>query len=84
VNAEIVIQAVDAARTIPKEAIRHENGQAGVYVLADGHAAWKQITLGIESTTRAQVESGLNEGDAVALTSDKPLKDGMAVRAQQP
>jgi hypothetical protein len=40
--------------------------------------AWKAVTLGVSSTTRAQVE-GLKEGDAVALPSDKPLKDGMAV-----
>jgi hypothetical protein len=45
--------------------------------------AWRKVTLGVGSTTRTQVE-GLKDGDAVALTSDKPLKDGMAVAARFP
>ncbi len=45
--------------------------------------AWKKITLGVGSATRTQVE-GLKEGDGVALTSDKPLKDGMPVTARFP
>jgi hypothetical protein len=45
--------------------------------------SWKPVTLGVSSTTRAQVE-GLKEGDAIALPSDKPLKDGMAVTPQFP
>ena len=40
--------------------------------------AWRQITLGVGNTTRTQVD-GLKEGDAVALPSDKPLRDGMVV-----
>ena len=40
--------------------------------------AWKKITLGVANTTRTQVE-GLSESDAVALPSDKPLKEGMVV-----
>jgi hypothetical protein len=34
----------------------------------------------VNNTTRTQVE-GLREGDAVALLTDKPLRDGMEVRA---
>jgi len=83
VNAEIRAQTIDGALTVPKEAVRRELGQAGVFVLAGGHAVWKKVTLGIESTTRVQVQ-GLNEGDPIALPSDKPLADGMAVRLQQP
>ena len=83
VNAEILSEQVSGALTIPKEAVRREQGKTGVYVLnADAQGrqtvSWKAVTLGISSATRTQVE-GLKEGDAVALPSDKPLKDGMAV-----
>lgn len=47
---------------------------------------WKPVSLGISNTTRTQVtglNGGLNEGDEVALPSDKPLKDGMAVTAKE-
>jgi HlyD family secretion protein len=88
VNVEIRSEQVANALTVPKEAVRREQGQAGVFALTQNGSgqqtvAWKKVTLGVGSTTRTQVE-GLNEGDAVALTSDKPLKDGMAVAARFP
>jgi HlyD family secretion protein len=78
VNVEISAEAAASALTIPKEAVRRELGQAGVFALAGNTLTWKKITLGVANTTRTQVD-GLNENDAVALPSDKPLKDGMVV-----
>jgi HlyD family secretion protein len=78
VNVEIRAEVIDNALTIPKEAVRRELGQAGVFSLSGQSVTWKKITLGVGSTTRTQVE-GLNEGDAVALPSAKPIKDGMVV-----
>jgi RND family efflux transporter MFP subunit len=79
VNAEIKSESVAGALTIPKEAVRRERGQTGVYVLDADHIAWRKVAIGINNTTRAQVE-GLNDGDAVALLTDKQLKDGMTVK----
>jgi HlyD family secretion protein len=78
VNVEIAAEEAANALTIPKEAVRRELGQAGVFTLAGNKLVWKKITLGVANTTRTQVE-GLNENDAVALPSDKPLKEGMVV-----
>ena len=78
VNVDISSEQAASALTIPKEAVRRELGQTGVFALAGNTLAWKKITLGVGNTTRTQVE-GLNENDAVALPSDKPLKDGMIV-----
>ena len=80
VNAEIRTESVGNALTIPKEALRRQGGQTGVYLLEDSHLAWRAVKLGINNTTRTQVE-GLQEGEAVALLTDKPLRDGMEVRA---
>jgi hypothetical protein len=41
--------------------------------------AWRRIQVGITSETRAEILAGLKEGDAVALPSDRPLKNGLAV-----
>ena len=79
VNVEIIAKSVENALTIPKEAVRRD----GVFVLVGDRLVWKRISLGVANTTRTQVE-GLNEGDAVALGSDVPLKDGMQVRAVFP
>ncbi len=79
VNAEIKAESAQNALTIPREAIRREQGQAGVFVLSGGRVTWKKVTMGIGNTTRAQV-TGLNEGDSIALPTEKPLKEGMLVK----
>ncbi len=83
VNAEIKAESAQNALTIPREAIRREQGQAGVFVLAGDRVTWKKVTMGIGNTTRAQV-TGLNEGDSIALPTEKPLKEGMLVKPQFP
>ena len=80
VNAEIRTEEIASTLTIPKESIRRELGQAGVFVLRGKTVAFQKVSLGIGSTTRLQVQ-GLQEGDAVALPSDKPINDGMIVDA---
>jgi HlyD family secretion protein len=79
VNAEILAQSVPDALTILKEAVRNEHGQPGVFVLSGDRVEWKKVTQGVSNTTRTQVD-GLNEGDAVALYSDKALTNGMVVK----
>ena len=81
VNVEILAKVVNDALTLPKEAIQHQNGETGVFVLNGQSVEWKQVTLGVANSTRTQVE-GLRENDAVALPSDKPLKNGMPVNPQ--
>jgi HlyD family secretion protein len=79
VTADIRAESVQNALTIPREAIRRELGQAGVFVLSGDRVIWKKITMGIGNTTRAQVE-GLAEGDSIAMPTEKPLKEGMIVK----
>jgi HlyD family secretion protein len=83
VNVEIQTQTVESALTLPNEAIRREVAGTGVYVLSGQSVVWKPVKLGVNSTTRTQVD-GLNEGDAVALPSEVRLRDGMRVTAVFP
>jgi HlyD family secretion protein len=84
VNVEITSQVVAGGLTIPKEAIRTENGQTGVYVLRDGEVEWRPIRIGASSITRAVVVSGLAQGDMVALRTEAPLHNGEAVHPVAP
>jgi HlyD family secretion protein len=80
INAEIRSQVADNALIMPKEAIRREAGRTGVFALgADDKIFWHDVKLGISSVTHVQVISGLSEGDSVAGSSDRPLKNGMKV-----
>ena len=80
VNAEIISQVVDNGLTIPKEALRKQANQPGVFLLEGERVAWRAIRPGASSVTRVVVLEGLAEGDAVALTSEEPLRDGVRVK----
>jgi HlyD family secretion protein len=80
VNAEILSESVDNVLTIPKEALRRDaKQQTGVFLLAGDRLAWKSVAVGVSNITRVQVQ-GLQESDAVALISERTLKDGMQVQ----
>jgi len=79
VNAEITSQVVENGLTVPKEAIRRENNQVGVFVLRAGQVEFQPVQLGVSSVTRAAVRSGLAEGELVALTSEIALRSGERV-----
>jgi HlyD family secretion protein len=83
VNIEIRSETVANVITIPKEGVRTEHAQTGVFVLNGDRLVWKQVKTGVSNTTRVQVE-GLNAEDAVALFSEKVLRDGMVVKAVFP
>jgi len=80
VDVEIRAQTVENAVAIPKEAVRTEHGETGVYLLQGDRIEWRRVRLGVSNTTRTQVMAGVSEGDAVALFSEKALHDGMLVK----
>lgn len=80
INAEIVSKVVPNAVVIPKEALRREGAQMGVYMLGpDDRVVWRPVDIGVSSLTRAQVIKGLAQGDSVALPTDRPIKPGSRV-----
>jgi HlyD family secretion protein len=81
VNAFILTQIVENALTVPKTAIRRDNG-AGVFVLQpDKTVKWQPVTIGISDALRVEVQSGLKDGDAVVVSTDQALKTGDPVTA---
>jgi hypothetical protein len=65
---------------MPREALRREGSDSGVYLLQGDKVAWRKVVIGISSITRTQVLEGLAEGDWVALPTDVPLASGLIVR----
>ena len=79
IDADIQATVVENALVLPKEAIRRQGSETGVLLLQGDRVVWRQIGLGVASYTKSQVLSGLNEGDAVALPTEKPIKSGSRV-----
>jgi HlyD family secretion protein len=79
VTAQIRAQVVDHALTIPRDCLRRQETDFGVYLLAGSKLEWRLVKVGASSETRAQAISGLAEGDAVALPTERILRSGMDV-----
>jgi HlyD family secretion protein len=80
INAEIQATVVENALAITKEAIRRQGSETGVLLLQGDRVAWRKVNLGISSYTKSQVLSGLTDGDAAALPSEKPIQNGSRVQ----
>lgn len=84
INARIRAQVVEGALTIPKAALRRENGELGVFVLQDGRVAWRPVEIGSSSETRAEVRRGIKPGELVALPSERTLAVGQELTPVEP
>ena len=80
INAEIRSKVAENTIGVPKEVIRRQGAQTGVFLLDGSKIAWRPVRVGISSVTRVQILEGLKEGDAVALPIDKPMKVGDEVK----
>ena len=80
IDAEIQSRVVQNSIIIPKEVLRRDSGQTGVYLLGPGkRIEWRPVQIGISSLTKVQVTKGLTDRDSVALPTDKPIKVGSKV-----
>ena len=85
VNVEVRIQVHQqhAILVLPRGAVRYDQGQHFVFAF-DGDAVHRRdIKVGVASSDKYELLSGLNLGDKVALPGDVSLQDGMKVRAAE-
>jgi RND family efflux transporter MFP subunit len=75
---EIVIEvhSHESALVIPQKAVI-ENKY--IFIVQDGKAAKKEVTLGLQNTTMVEVTSGVAEGDLVIAEGNFGLEEGGAV-----
>ncbi|WP_417270624.1 efflux RND transporter periplasmic adaptor subunit [Celeribacter sp.] len=76
--ANILIEAVDDAVTVPRNAFVENNSGTAVFTLRDGKAVLTPITFIDWPAERVEVVAGLSVGDAVVLSPDG-LTDGDAI-----
>ena len=82
-NTTLQLEHHDNALTIPIQAVIQNGNQTSVLVI-DGHnrVQPRTIQLGIESSLRAEVVNGLEEGDRVITGGQSNYQQGEKVRAQ--
>ena len=67
---------------VPKRAVAEQNGQSFVWVVTDGSATRRPVTLGAERIDQIEVRSGVVPGDALIVNPPAGLTDRMLVRVK--
>lgn len=71
----------DDAIVVPNDALGAVDGdRAEVWVVADGRAARRQVTLGLRGLTLTEVTAGLAAGDWILADAGAPVEEGDRVR----
>jgi RND family efflux transporter MFP subunit len=83
VTANIVIDRLDSALTVPRTAVRTGDGGPAVLIVADGIARLRAINVIEWPAARLIVTEGLAPGDVLILDATE-VADGQSVRVEQP
>jgi HlyD family secretion protein len=81
VDARIVVDERSDVLTIPVSALFREGGRWTAFLVVDGRARKREVTIAARGSDEAVVASGVGEGDAVILYPGASLSDGSRVRA---
>ena len=76
---DLVAYHVDAV-LMPREAVVRELQSAYVFVVNDGIAEKRSVTLGLEEEDFLQATAGLEAGEQVIIAGQGGLKDGSAIK----
>lgn len=82
-NNKIHAQKADDTIVLPYELIQTDSTGDFVYVLENGVVTRKDVTIGISTSTDAQITDGLSVGDQVISSDTSLLTEGMAVVVAQ-
>jgi RND family efflux transporter MFP subunit len=76
----VILNSKEDALTIPVQAVGRSGTRASVLIVdAQGHIRERAITLGVESSDRVEILSGLREDDRVVVGSRSELREGEQV-----
>ena len=76
-------EAASPARTliVPKEAVQDDGGRSIVWIVNNGRAERRAVTVGQTTGEETTLTAGVSGGETVVLRSSAPLRDGQKVKA---
>jgi HlyD family secretion protein len=83
VEVHIVVRQRPGVLVVPRVAVRYDNGQHYVFVFDGEKIHRRDIAVGVASSDKYEVVSGLSLGDRIAVPGDIDLKDGMEIRSAE-
>jgi HlyD family secretion protein len=80
VEVHIVVRQRPGVLVVPRVAVRYDNGQHYVFVFDGEKVHRRDIAVGVASSDKYEVVSGLSLGDRIAVPGDIDVRDGMEIR----
>lgn len=81
-RAVIRARSGGGALTVPRQAVVSDEGAMAVFVLENGRAVRKTVTVGAGSGNRTEILRGLQPGESVIVSDVDSLVDGQEVAAK--
>jgi membrane fusion protein, multidrug efflux system len=78
-SVEIEVKKAKPSVIIPRQAIVSRGGKSVVFIVKDGAARLREVSIGRVSGVRAEILSGLASGDVLVISALSRLSDGMPV-----
>jgi len=82
VRARITTAVMDNVLKVPATAVFADGRQSAVYVVENGKARKRGVSVGAHTADEAVIESGLKEYELVILSPGAAIKDGMRVKTR--
>ena len=83
-DAELALERREDVTTVPLQALNRESEKTTVFVVNhDGELEERPVQLGLQTSSDAEILSGLNEGEQVVVSDRSGLKAGEKVHPQQ-
>ena len=80
-EATLMLDRKPNALVVPLQAVNHEGAKTTVFIVnRDSKVEDRPVTLGVQSTNRIEVVSGLQDGDEVIVSDRSSLKPGQVVK----
>jgi len=83
-GVQVVLDAHAGVVVIPKKSLVFDDEEPHVFVVDEGTAARRRLTLGYQDAERVEVVAGLDAGEMVVQVGQSALKDGSQVEIQTP
>ncbi len=82
-RVRVVLARRQGVVAVPVEAVVRSAAGSVVFVVEDGVARVRPVTLGLSDGVRVEVRSGLRPGERVVVAGQESLRDGTPVRTPQ-
>jgi membrane fusion protein, multidrug efflux system len=83
VNVDLVTEVLEDRITLPRTAVVVDGAAPRVFIVQDGRAVEREVSLGYSRGNRVEIQTGLEPGDTVVIVGQDNLRSAAPVRLME-